>query len=119
MIGNTPAAKLGPDRWKFIVPHLFGAAGGPNAYWSKYNRDLALQDGYNCNITKYGTYVYQPGSNGFPDTEMLLAVNHEVAPKGKALGRNGCVDCDGYDYIDWKALGCTGDPISPSFGTCP
>lgn len=119
MIGNTPAAKIGPDRWKFVVPHLFGTAGGPNAYWSRYNWDLALQDGYNYNITKYGTYVYQLGSYGFPDTEMLLAVNHEVAPKAKALGKNGCTDCHGYDYIDWKALGCTGDPISPSFGTCP
>jgi octaheme c-type cytochrome (tetrathionate reductase family) len=121
MIGNQPAARIGPNRWKFVVPHLFGPNGknGPNAYWSKYDWDLALQDGYNYLIAKYQPFVYQSGEYGFPDTEMMLSVNHEVAPAQNALGKNGCTDCHGYDYIDWKALGCTGDPISPSFGTCP
>jgi octaheme c-type cytochrome (tetrathionate reductase family) len=122
MIGNQAAARIGPNRWKFVVPHLFGPNGknGPNAYWVKYDWDLALQDGYNYLIAKYQPFVYQPGQYGFPDTEMMLSVNHEVAPKAKALGYGGaCQDCHGGDQIDWKALGCSGDPLLGSAGICP
>ena len=42
MIGNQPA---NPDTRTILVPHLFGGAGGPNAYWGNYDWDLALQDG--------------------------------------------------------------------------
>ena len=126
---NTPGAKIYPfkkmignqavgydadaNTWKFIVPHLFGAPGGPNAYWSKYDWDLALQDG-----ALYTEQSYTPGSNVFAETEMLLSVNHEVAPKEQALGFEAdCADCHGGGKIDWEALGCDGDPLS--LGSCP
>lgn len=114
MVGNQPAAydAVG-DTYKFVVPHLFGLKGGPNPYWSKYDWDLALQDG-----ALYTGQQYTPGSYQFADTTMLLSVNHEVAPKEQALGlNNDCTDCHGLGQIDWVALGCTDDPLLP--GTCP
>jgi len=114
MIGNQTAAyDAGTNTWKFIVPHLFGTKGGPNPYWSKYDWELALQDG-----ALYTGQFYQPGSYVFADTEMLLSVNHEVAPKEMALGYdNACDDCHFSGQIDWVALGCTGDPARG--GSCP
>ena len=114
MIGNQAVGyDADANTWKFIVPHLFGAPGGPNAYWSKYDWDLALQDG-----ALYTEQSYTPGSNVFAETEMLLSVNHEVAPKEQALGFEAdCADCHGGGKIDWEALGCDGDPLS--LGSCP
>jgi octaheme c-type cytochrome (tetrathionate reductase family) len=113
MIGNQPAALEGAN-WKFVVPHLFGTAGGPNPYWAKLDWDLALQDG-----ALYTEQFYQPGTFVFAPTEMLLSVNHEVAPKEMALGyQNGCDDCHFQEVIDWAALGCTADPAEVA-GACP
>jgi octaheme c-type cytochrome (tetrathionate reductase family) len=115
MVGNQPVADEGAN-WKFIVPHLWGPAGqgGPNAYWSKLDWDLALQDG-----ALYTGQFYQPGTYVFAPTEMLLSVNHEVAPKEMALGyQNGCDDCHLQNQIDWAALGCTADPAVVA-GACP
>ena len=85
-----------------LVPHLFGAAGGPNAYWGNWDWDLALQDA--AAITGQ---PYTPGSfdadTWFIDTEMYLTVNHEVAPREQAYGE--CTDCHFSGQIDWEGLG--------------
>ncbi len=103
MIGNQPADA---NTDKILVPHLFGGAGGPNAYWGKYDWNLALQDG--SDVTGQG----YTGAFTFVDTEMYLSVNHEVAPKEMAYGMDGhCDDCHFSDQIDWGALSWSGDPI--------
>jgi hypothetical protein len=92
------------------VPHLFGMAGGPNPYWGKFDWNLAMADG--------AAYTGQPysGEYGFAATEMLLSVNHEVAPKEEALGYgpfpDGCVDCHTTQDIEWDKLGWTDDPFN-------
>lgn len=108
MIGNQVADK---NNNTMLVPHLFGLKGGPNPYWGKYDWDLALRDG-----AAYTGQTYS-GEYEFVDTLMYLTVNHEVAPKEQALGRNNaCGDChaapqDGKYLIDWPALGWTDDPL--------
>ncbi|MBT8073453.1 MAG: tetrathionate reductase family octaheme c-type cytochrome [Xanthomonadales bacterium] len=89
------------------VPHLFGKATGPNPYWGAFDWNLALQDGSN--------YTGQPysGTYGFAATEMLLSVNHEIAPAQQALGMNSnCGDCHGGGQVDFPALGWTDDPFN-------
>ena len=104
MVGNQP---VDAGNNQVLVPHLFGGAGGPNPYWAKYDWNLAMQDG--------AAYTGQPysGSYRFADTEMLLSVNHEIAPAEQALGNmanGGCSDCHKSGQIDWPALGWTADP---------
>ncbi|MGI9233857.1 MAG: tetrathionate reductase family octaheme c-type cytochrome [Woeseiaceae bacterium] len=102
MIGNQPADA---GNQTILVPHLFGAAGGPNAYWGKYDWNLALVDGAAATGQTY------TGAFEFVDTEMYLSVNHEVAPKEQAYGMDGaCGDCHLDNQIDWAALGWSGDP---------
>ncbi|MCP5092787.1 MAG: hypothetical protein GY949_17890 [Gammaproteobacteria bacterium] len=104
MVGNQPADA---NTDKILVPHLFGGAGGANAYWGKYDWNLALQDG--SDVTGQG----YTGAFTFVDTEMYLSVNHEVAPKEQAYGMDGaCGDCHLSTQIDWTALGWTGDPAA-------
>ena len=103
MVGNQVADTVNQ---RMMVPHLFGAAGGPNAYWGTYDWDLAIQDGAN--------YTNQPysGTYGFVDTFMYLKVDHEVAPAQQAYGMDGaCGDCHTGDQIDWPALGWDADPV--------
>jgi len=106
MVGNQPVDK---GNKKIIVPHLFGLKGGQYPYWGKFDWNLALSDG--------AVYTGQPysGNWGFASTNMLLTVNHEVAPAEQALGMGGmgegCVDCHAGDVIDWPALGWTRDPF--------
>ena len=106
MIGNQP---VDPETRTVLVPHLFGKAGGPNPYWVKYDWAAALADG-----AAYTGQDYS-GTHKFADTTMLLSVNHEVAPKEKALGmggiQGGCMDCHTNDSIDWQALGWSADPL--------
>ncbi|MCW8872869.1 MAG: tetrathionate reductase family octaheme c-type cytochrome [Xanthomonadales bacterium] len=107
MVGNQP---VDPNTHTVLVPHLFGKLSGPNPYWAKYDWKLALQDGANYTGQNFsGTYA-------FGATEMLLSVNHEVAPAEHALGYmdegGGCKDCHNSDAIDWPALGWTGDPTN-------
>jgi len=107
MVGNQP---VDPNTHTVLVPHLFGMAGGPNPYWAKWNWAAALTDGANYTGQNFsGTYA-------FGATEMLLSVNHEVAPADKALGNfegsGGCRDCHSAGIIDWTALGWSGDPIT-------
>jgi octaheme c-type cytochrome (tetrathionate reductase family) len=106
MVGNQP---VDPNTSTVLVPHLFGMKGGPNPYWGKFDWNLALLDGAAYTGQDYsGTYA-------FGATEMLLSVNHEVAPAEKALGAgptpDGCMDCHGTEHIDWDELGWTGDPL--------
>jgi octaheme c-type cytochrome (tetrathionate reductase family) len=106
MIGNQP---VDPNTSTVLVPHLFGMAGGPNPYWGKYDWNLALMDGAAYTGQNYsGTYA-------FGATEMLLSVNHEVAPAENALGAgptpDNCMSCHYTDYIEWDELGWTGDPL--------
>jgi octaheme c-type cytochrome (tetrathionate reductase family) len=104
MIGNQPADA---GNQTILVPHLFGTAGGPNAYWGKYDWNLALQDGAAATGQTY------TGAFEFVDTEMYLSVNHEVAPKEQAYGMDGaCGDCHLGNQIDWAALGWSGDPAA-------
>ena len=104
MIGNQIADA---GNQTVLVPHLFGLKGGDNPYWAKYDWDLALQDG-----AAYSGQTYT-GAFEFVDTEMYLAINHEVAPKEMAYGMDGdCNDCHGADQIDWTALGWDDDPLS-------
>jgi len=89
------------------VPHLFGTAGGPNPYWGKFDWNLALMDGAAVTGQDYS------GEYTFADTEMLLSVNHEIAPAEQALGKaDNCTDCHNPGLIDWAALGWTDDPAN-------
>jgi len=103
MIGNQPADA---NNQTVLVPHLFGGAGGPNAYWGNWDWNLALQDAANVTGQPY------TGAYEFIDTVMYLSVNHEVAPKEQAYGMEGaCGDCHIAGVIDWTELGWTDDPI--------
>ncbi len=106
MIGNQP---VDPVTRTVMVPHLFGLKGGPNPYWGKYDWNLALEDG-----AAYTGQDYS-GNYAFAATEMLLSVNHEVAPAENALGAgptpDNCMMCHQTDHIDWDELGWTGDPL--------
>ena len=71
---------------------------------------LALHDG-----SAYTGQAYS-GEYTFAETEMLLSVNHEVAPAEQALGYgptpDACMDCHSTQYIDWDELGWTDDPLN-------
>lgn len=103
MIGNQP---VDPVNKLVLVPHLFGKISGPNPYWGAFNWSLALEDG--------AVYTGQDfsGTHDFGSTEMLLSVNHEIAPAENALGmESDCGDCHGSSQIDWEGLGWTDDPF--------
>ena len=103
MIGTQP---VDPNTRTVLVPHLFGKKGGANPYWGTWDWNLALQDGADYTGQDYsGTYV-------FGSTEMLLSVNHEIAPAEMALGKDdGCLACHLSTVIEWDELGWTGDPV--------
>ncbi len=106
MIGNQVAdAEIGT----ILVPHLFKATETmPNPYWGVYDWNLAVMDAID-----YPTGQGFSGEHKFVDTEMLLAVNHEIAPKKASLGRGGkCSDCHAEGLIDWPALGLAEDPYT-------
>ena len=71
-----------------VVPHLYGTAAGPNAYWSKFDWPGSLADAsaylpaYNAGAQAVG------GQYGFVDTVMLLKVDHEIAPREQAFGKD-------------------------------
>ena len=107
MVGNQP---VDPINQVILVPHLFPGKGGPNPYWKKYDWALALQDGADYTGQNYsGTYA-------FASTEMLMTVNHEIAPKAMALGAgpapDSCLDCHTTGVVDFTELGWTADPLS-------
>jgi len=112
MIGNQPADVVNR---RILVPHLFGSAGGPNAFWGNWDWDGALLD-----ASAITGQPYQAGDYGFVNTAMYLAVNHEIAPQEMALGYGGvsaCADCHFNAVVDWSELGYTGDPVEG--GACP
>jgi octaheme c-type cytochrome (tetrathionate reductase family) len=106
MKGNQP---VDANNNTILVPHLFGTSSGPNPFWGKWDWNLALQEGAN-----YVGQTYS-GEYRFADTEMLMSVNHEVAPAEDALGAgampDGCLDCHTTGVIDFEALGWSGDPL--------
>ena len=114
MTGNQVADKVNKT---MSVPHLYGTAAGPNAYWSKFNWAGSLTDAaaylpaYNT-----GAQVFS-GQYEFVNTVMLLKVDHEVAPKEQAYGK--CADCHFSSQIDWPALGWTKDPANGGTQTLP
>jgi octaheme c-type cytochrome (tetrathionate reductase family) len=114
MTGNQVADKVNKT---MSVPHLYGTAAGPNAYWSKFNWAGSLTDAaaylpaYNT-----GAQVFS-GQYEFVNTVMLLKVDHEVAPKEQAYGK--CADCHFSSQIDWAALGWTKDPANGGTQTLP
>ncbi len=109
MTGNQPADA---NNQTVLVPHLWGKVTGQNPYWGTYNWTLSLQDGAAYSPAYNGGVQVFTGQHEFVDTVMLLKVDHEVAPKEQALGRNnGCTDCHGGTTVDWQALGWTADPL--------
>ena len=104
MIGNQVADD---ENDTVLVPHLFKATDAmPNPYWGVYDWDLALWD-----AVGYPTGQSYTGEHEFVATQMLLAVNHEIAPKEQSLGVNAnCSNCHGGGQIDWPALGWDADP---------
>jgi len=113
MVGNQPA-DADPLNRRMLVPHLFGAKGGPNWYWKDYDWDLALIDGANYTGQTYS------GAYEFVDTFMFLKVDHEIAPAERAFGMdNSCVDCHAIGVIDWTLLGWTDNPITGGVRPAP
>lgn len=72
--------------------------------WSHYNWEKALVDGAKASGLPYS------GKYEFVSTAFYGSINHEVAPKGKALA---CGECHfgSTKRLDWKALGYAGDPM--------
>ena len=97
MLGRQPADTANK---RLIVPHLFGAAAGPNPFWEKFDWALALQEG-----AAYSGVTFS-GSFGFPNTVTYLSVNHQVAPKEMA---RLCNTCHGVPEF-WAAADLT-DPL--------
>jgi octaheme c-type cytochrome (tetrathionate reductase family) len=103
-----------------MVPHLYGTVTGPNPYWGKFDWAASLTDAANY-LPAYnaGAQVFT-GAFEFVETVMLLKVDHEVAPKEQAYGKdNGCADCHFSDQIEWTALGWTKDPATGGTQTLP
>jgi octaheme c-type cytochrome (tetrathionate reductase family) len=129
---KDPAAKIYPfkkmtgnqvadtARKVMAIPHLYGTAAGPNAYWSKYDWLGSVADASNY-LPAYNTGPQAiVAEYGFVDTVMLLKVDHEIAPKEQAFGMDGdCADCHFSDQIDWPALGWTKDPTAGGEQTLP
>ncbi len=71
--------------------------------WSHYDWEKGLVDGAK------GSGLPYSGKYEFVSTAFYGSINHEVAPKEKALK---CADCHmGGRRLDWKALGYEGDPM--------
>ena len=99
MLGRQPADTLNK---RLVVPHLFGTAAGPNAYWDKFDWAAALREG-----AAYSGVPFS-GTFGFPSTITYLSVNHEIPPKAQALLCNSCHNVPEF----WDALGIE-DPLAP------
>ena len=83
---------------------VFGPPGS-DAYWQKYDWNLAIAAGMKAAGQPYS------GKYGFVETYMVWPVHHMVVSKDKSLK---CNDCHGdRGRLDWKALGYKGDPRDP------
>lgn len=98
MRGNQP---IDPLNRRLLVPHLFGGAAGPNAFWAKYDWLKSLQEGT--------LYAGQPFADAydFAYTVMYLRVSHEVAPASEALRCGDCHQQPGF----FEQLGYDKDPF--------
>jgi len=86
------------SKYKYLL--IFQNYGG---LWSHYNWEKALTDGAKASGLPYS------GKFEFVSTAFYGSINHEVAPKEKALK---CDDCHcGATRLNWKALGYAGDPM--------
>lgn len=73
------------------------------ALWADYQWEKALSEGVK------GSGLTYSGKFEFVKTAFYGSINHEVAPKEKALQ---CGECHmGGNRLDWKALGYAGDPL--------
>jgi octaheme c-type cytochrome (tetrathionate reductase family) len=99
MVGRQPADTL---NHRLIVPHLFGAAAGPNPFCERFDWAAALQEG-----AAYSGVAYS-GTFGFVNTVSYLPINHEIPPKEHAPR---CEACHGATW-HWADLGLT-DPLLP------
>jgi octaheme c-type cytochrome (tetrathionate reductase family) len=80
---------------------VFGAPGS-DAYWQKYDWNLAIAAGMKAAGEPYS------GKYGFVETSMYWPVHHMVVSRDRSLK---CNDCHGEKgRMDWKALGYKGDP---------
>jgi len=84
-----------------VYAQLFGPPGS-DAYWQKFNWDIAIASGMRAAGHQYS------GKFGFVETSMVWPVNHMVTPKDKALNCNDCHGAKG--RLDWKALGYKENP---------
>jgi len=83
---------------------VFGPPGS-DAYWQKYDMNLAIASGMKAAGQPYS------GKYGFVETFMVWPVHHMVVNKDKSLK---CGDCHSENgRLDWKALGYKGDPRDP------
>ncbi len=87
------------SKYKYLS--IFQNFGG---LWTHYNWEKALADGAKASGLPYS------GKYEFVSTAFYGSINHEVAPKDKALQ---CGDCHfgGNKRLNWKALGYAGDPM--------
>lgn len=80
-----------------LIPHLV------QGLWKHYDWERALRDGAK------GSGLPYSGKYEFVRTIAYGSINHQVAPKEKALQ---CHDChSGNGRLDWKALGYDRDPL--------
>jgi octaheme c-type cytochrome (tetrathionate reductase family) len=85
-----------------ITAHVYGEDG----FWSTFDWASAAEIGMDSSGLPYS------GEYGFAPTEMFWRIDHQVAPKEKALG---CLDCHGDNgRMNWKELGYKGDPMDNS-----
>lgn len=85
-----------------ITAHVYGKDG----FWSTFDWDSAAKIGMASAGLPYS------GEYGFAKTEMYWRIDHQVAPKDKALK---CLDCHGDNgRMKWTELGYQGDPMDNS-----
>jgi octaheme c-type cytochrome (tetrathionate reductase family) len=83
-----------------ITAHVYGKDG----FWTTFDWASAAKLGMESTGLPYS------GEFGFAPTEMYWRIDHQVAPKDKALQ---CLDCHGdHGRLDWMALGYPGDPMT-------
>lgn len=120
MRGRQP---IDPNTRLILAPKLFG----PGGFWAtipaaKDYTAQKVEDNWTAALTAGALYAGQikagekftgrakgakPWDWGY--TMLYLSINHEVAPKGKALGCKSCHGSSAKGW-DWKALGYACDP---------
>jgi len=83
----------------FITAHVYGKDG----FWSTFDWNSAAKIGMEQSGLPYS------GEYGFAPTVMYWRIDHQVAPKDRALS---CLDCHGDNgRMPWQQLGYQGDPM--------